>query len=97
MTPDYEKKEVPDSRKNDKTPEEKYLNDPTYRYIIDMMMQTIEGCKIKPPEFRKMAKFACSLHIDRQNQDFFKRFLKTSANTNEATYTEGDDGHQRKR
>jgi hypothetical protein len=42
-----------------KTPKEKYLNDPEYRALVDMMENFIERAQFTPSEMREAAVFAC--------------------------------------
>jgi len=41
-----------------KTPEEKYLNDPEYKAMVDGMVGMIQRCQFTPSEIREMAMYA---------------------------------------
>jgi hypothetical protein len=42
-----------------KTPEEKYINDPEYNYIVKTLEQMIEQARFTPSELREAVILAC--------------------------------------
>lgn len=42
-----------------KTPQEKYENDPEYRYLVQMFEALIHEARFTPSEIRQAALFAC--------------------------------------
>ena len=42
-----------------KTPKDKYMNDPEYRYFVKMIEQMIEQARFTPSELREMCMLAC--------------------------------------
>jgi len=44
---------------NMKTPKEKYMNDPEYHQLVDMLEQFIERARFTPSELREAAVLAC--------------------------------------
>lgn len=42
-----------------KSPKDKYLNDPEYRYLVDMMESLIERARFTPSELREASILAC--------------------------------------
>jgi len=45
-----------------KTPKEKYLNDPQYNYLVNMLEQLIERAQFTPSELREACILACINH-----------------------------------
>jgi hypothetical protein len=45
-----------------KTPQEKYLNDPAYRQMVDAMEGFIHAAMMSPAEIRECAMLACIHH-----------------------------------
>lgn len=42
-----------------KTPEEKYMNDPQYRMMVDFLIKQVSDYNFTPSEMREMTMFAC--------------------------------------
>ena len=48
-----------------KTPNEKYVNDPSYRQLVDMLTALIHKAEFTPSEIREACMLACILHEQR--------------------------------
>lgn len=44
------------------TPEERYLNDPQYKQMVDVLEGMIHQCHFTPSEIREIAMLACIKH-----------------------------------
>ena len=45
-----------------KTPREKYQNDPTYKSLVDALVQHIMAARVTPSEVREAALLACIIY-----------------------------------
>lgn len=45
-----------------KTPRDKYLNDPQYKMLVDILCANIHACGFTPSEVREAAVLACILY-----------------------------------
>lgn len=53
-----------------KSPKDKYLNDPEYRHLVDMMESLIEQARFTPSELREASILACINYEMRHVRDF---------------------------
>ena len=54
-----------------KTPREKYLNDPHYKQLVDVLSYQVEMARFTPSEIREAAIFACILYEQRRIPRYF--------------------------
>jgi len=53
-----------------KSPKDKYLNDPEYRHLVDMMESLIERARFTPSELREASILACINYEMRHVREF---------------------------